>query len=325
MVRKYRFADIASIIILLLDLSSLFLFNGFKKPLILCAIPVLVIGIMVRTYYPATIDSMIKLFDANIAWTTLCFIFAAVREIEYIAWIVPSIIACALALVIILFARSGTDVVKGKVFALIIFGIILLLAFLFTNSFASAAGGAVVSVFDAIGKVFSYIGHLITAIVTFLMDLLPNIEGGPRENFGMEGDLEKAPLEEVVSSPAGVGLVIVVAIIALFAVIEIIKFVTRYGLPKFKKAEKAAIIKKKRTKFSLAISGFGKALMYNLKMLLYMAKTTPLAKYYRLVLSKRFSPKHKLKSETPREFIKRVSDLDSKFIDSVEVELYRGR
>ena len=84
--------------------------------------------------------------------------------------------------------------------------------------------------------------------------------------------------------------------------------------------EKLNVVRKK-SKLKVAFDALRKQLIYEFKMLCYMAKSGPLARYYRMVYSKRFTIHHKKKSETPREFIKRLGG-EEDFISSVEQKLY---
>ena len=325
MVRKYQFADITSLVVLLLDLTSLFILNGPKPYIIIGSIVAFGFAILLRRYYPVNIDSMIKRFDFNVAWMVLCYIYGELNYFADSRWIIPSIFACALALMIIIFMRSNTDVVKGKVAAVIIFAIVLVAAVVISASVGAAAGSAVVGVFGAIGKGFSWLGHMINRFIQYLISLLPDVEA----NGGhiITGDPIKYEIPNEAEAAANPVLAyiaaIIVAIALIYVLVLLIKRFTKGGRATRAKKDKIIVTKRSKTKFGLALDKLRRELAYQIKMRLYMTKDTPLAKYYRLVYSKRLGSDRKQKSETPREFILRVSDFDTTFIASVEETLYK--
>lgn len=326
MVRKYQFADIASLIVLLLDLASLFILNGPKLYIIIGSVVVIGAAILIRRYYPVNIDSMIKRFDFNVAWMVMCYIYAELNNFESTSWIIPSVFACAAYLMLIIFMRSNSGAAKGKVAAVIIFIFVLAMAILISMSVGEVAGSAVVGVFDAIGKAFSWIGNTIDRFIQYLISLLPDVEANGGQII--TGDPIKYEIpdggEEVTTNPIVTGIALIIAAITIvYVLILLFKYFTRHGKAVAKKKEKLQVAKKTKTKLGLALDKLRRELAYQIKMRIYMTKDTPLAKYYRLVYSKRLSPEHKQKSETPREFIARVSDLDTSFITSVEESLYR--
>lgn len=326
MVRKYQFADIASLITLLIDLSSLIILNGPKFYVVIGCIVVIAAAILIRRYYPVNIDSMIKRFDFNVAWVVLCYIYAALNQIYDTRWIIPSAVACIILLVLILFMRTSASVVKGKIAAVIIFVIVLGLAAVISTSVGEAAGGAVVGLFEAIGLGFKWIGQMIDRFIQYLISLLPDVEANGGKIVTGEAIHYDIPeeIEEASSPILGYIAAIIVAAVVIYALVKLFKYLIRKGPAVKSTREKLVVTKKERTKFAIAFDKLRKELAYQIKMRIYMTKDTALSKYYRLVYSKRLSPEHKQKSETPREFITRVSDFDSNFIDEVEKMLYQS-
>jgi len=321
MVRKYKAADIASVIVLLLDFISLYVLNGPKLLLFITAFFILGIGTVVRVYNPSTLESMIKLFDINVIFTVTFYLFSAIKECGYI-WIVPSVVACLVALVSIVFMRTDAQMIKGRVLAIVILALVAAIAVFLSTSVAGAAGSVLVSGWGVVERIVLFFWNILKAIITWFMNLFPKIDPeGPTTNpFEFKIELPQMAENDSALGALAIGAL---GVFIVGALVAIIAYIVRNGMPKLGVRGRVQVTKKKKTRFSLALAKLFEDILHEIKMLIYMTRGNALAKYYRIVYAKRFSVDHKKKSETPREFLTRVSDLSSDFILEVEQDLYR--
>lgn len=323
MVRKYPYADITFIAVLLLDFTSLFILNSNK--LLVGIIGVLAIGIavFVLLYQPVKLHGMLSLFNTNVVAMLLFFFYSEINGIDS-RWVVPSILGCTLAMICLIIMRADAKIAKGKLISFVIFILVLAVAFGLSVSVAEPAGKLLVSSFSAIGRFLDYIGDAVSRFFNWLISLLPDAASdGYQMTTGPAVKIELPEEAGEASNPSLAGT-IVSAIVVLAGLVGILRKLLRNGIAKADAKERAVVIRKKKTKLSIALEKLFKHLVHEMRMLLFMMGKSSLAKYYRMVYSRRFTPSGKKNSETPREFVLRImgNEADEKFIEEIERELY---
>ena len=318
MVRKYRFADAAFVIAILLDFVSIVLLVDNKIVWTIIGVIAVGVAIAIRMGDPVTLNSMLLLFDFNAAYTIFGFIYSEINEIGF-SWIIAAIVGSIVAMVSVLFMRVSASKVKGKVLAIIAFILIVCLCALLISFVANPAGNAVIGLFKLIADGAKWIGKTLYKVLEWLISLIPVSD----EPMGELPQMQQAVGEADVSfADNRFGTVLAILVLAAAVISLIIAFfkMRLEKLPKYKAGAKLKVSKRKRTKLLDALMALCKAFIHAIKLFCYMMRSNALAKYYRLVFKKSFTKGHKLKSETPKEFLIRMeSDIN---ISEVNKMLY---
>ncbi|MCQ2552553.1 MAG: hypothetical protein MJ148_04340 [Clostridia bacterium] len=307
--RKYRFADFTFVIALLLNFISMILLVENKVIWIILAFIAAALGGFIRRNYPVDLNGMLLLLDFSVAFAIIGCIYSEINE-KSIEWLLPSFIGCMVSLLSILFMRINTKKAKGKLMSAIVFILVVCLSLLVFSFAANSAGNIVVKFFELVAEGAKALGRGIYNLMSWIVSLFPDSD----DSIGiMPGSEEGPAMGDVVAAENPLGKLIVILIIAaviVFIIIALFKM-RHFDKPKYEKSEKARVSQKKSTRFGKALIRLWENFVHALRMGLYMMKGNELAKYYRLVFRKRFTKDRKLASETPREFINRVSMLST--------------
>jgi len=320
MLRKYRFADPAFVAVVFLDFLSMVLIAENKYLWGAFLVIASIVAILTRKYEPVNLDSMMLCLDISVAFTACGFIYSEINKISF-KWLLPACIASLVALCTILFMRSSADKLRGKLFALFAFALIVLFSLLLVYLIAFPTGNALVEIIEFFWMLLGYAGKGIYTFISWLISLLPEDNSKLDINLEPSSVLDEANPEAVQNQYGKYIVIVLVVAVAIFLIVTAFNL-RKIKVAKYVKGRKTIVTSRRRTNLKDALKKLFSDFLHKVAMFKYMMKNNELAKYYRLVFRNSFSINRKHKFETPKEYILRIgAEID---IDMVNSLLYKG-
>lgn len=260
---------------------------------------------------PPTLFQLILSVDLCLAALALFTAYLAALELP-VSWCAPIAAGCAASILGLIVYRSGSSLnLKSGLFLAAVFAGVFAMVWLLVGYLAAPAGEGLVTLWNWLVSAVLFLLGQLWRLLVFLTSLLPP---APAEELTLEPEQIQMPeQEETLTQANPVVLAVFLAILALAALVLAIRLALRLRRLRLAPHTHSVRISGTRAGRISLLAGLRRLLAglwsrLVLRLTLWRNRNTAWGLYFLLVRRSAPTPWHKLRGETPREFLTRLRE-----------------